>query len=93
MNYFQFDLSPQKIEPNQLLMDRPFPARSWTLYYGAITNALVIFPLLYLIIQVHTSTLLMDPHANKFIYNTNNHKKTIINLVGSKLTYYVLYCL
>ena len=39
-------------------MDRPFPARSWTLYYGAITNALVIFPLLHLIFQVHKYALM-----------------------------------
>lgn len=34
-----------------MALQRPFPAHSWSLYYGAITNVLVIFPLFYLIIQ------------------------------------------
>ena len=38
---------------NLFLMARPFPARTWTLYYGAIANVLVISPLFYLIIQVN----------------------------------------
>ena len=51
-------------------MDRPFPARSWTLYYGAITNALVIFPLFYLIVQVHTYLLL--PRFEVKLQDTNS---------------------
>jgi len=34
-----------------MALQRPFPARSWSLYYGAFTNVLVIFPLFYLISQ------------------------------------------
>ena len=47
---------------------RPFPAGSWSLYYGVVSNLVIILPLVYLIVQVQVIAQL---------YNFNNNEKVL----------------
>jgi len=42
-----------------MALQRPFPARSWSLYYGVVSNLVIILPLVHLIVQGGPLTWMM----------------------------------